>query len=95
MKSANTETGSAKLGGDEAWLEIVRRHVGSLSDGVVQIVVHGARVVQIDRTEKVRIESSGVASVRADPCRPPDDWRQKDHTATDRTIGVKLKEQSK
>ena len=41
---------------DESWLDIVRRHVGSLNFGVVQIVVHGARVVQIERTEKVRLE---------------------------------------
>lgn len=40
---------------DESWMEIVRRHVGSLEFGVVQIVVHGARVVQIERTEKVRL----------------------------------------
>jgi hypothetical protein len=36
------------------WLEVIRRQVGSLSFGVVQIVVHEGRVVQIDRTEKVR-----------------------------------------
>jgi hypothetical protein len=41
----------------ESWLEVVRRQVGSLNFGVVQIVVHGARVVQIERTEKVRLEN--------------------------------------
>jgi hypothetical protein len=41
----------------ESWLEVVRRQVGSLNFGVVQIVVHGARVVQIERTEKVRFEN--------------------------------------
>ena len=41
----------------ESWLEIVRRHVGSLEFGRVQIVVHGARVVQIERTEKIRLEA--------------------------------------
>jgi hypothetical protein len=40
----------------ESWLDVVRRQVGSLNFGVVQIVVHGARVVQIERTEKVRLE---------------------------------------
>ena len=44
-------------GGEESWLEIVRRQVGSLNFGVVQIVVHGARVVQIERTEKVRLSN--------------------------------------
>ena len=41
----------------ESWLEIVRRQVGSLDFGVVQIVVHGTRVVQIERTEKIRLEA--------------------------------------
>jgi hypothetical protein len=40
----------------ESWLDIVRRQVGSLDFGVVQIVVHGTRVVQIERTEKIRLE---------------------------------------
>jgi hypothetical protein len=39
------------------WLEVVRFQVGSLSFGVVQIVVHGARVVQSERTEKIRFEN--------------------------------------
>jgi hypothetical protein len=41
----------------ESWLELVRRQVGSLDFGVVQIVVHAAKVVQIERTEKIRLES--------------------------------------
>lgn len=41
-----------------AWLEVVRRQVGSLRFGVVQIVVHDSRVVQIERTEKVRFGSA-------------------------------------
>lgn len=48
----------------ESWLEVVRRQVGSLNFGAVQIVVHGARVVQIERTEKVRLENRvAVANV--------------------------------
>ena len=39
------------------WLEVVRRQVNSLRYGVVQIVVHDGRVVQIERTEKVRLET--------------------------------------
>jgi len=41
----------------ESWLDIVRRQVGSLDFGVVQIVVHDTRVVQIERTEKIRLEN--------------------------------------
>jgi len=37
------------------WLELVSEQVGKLRFGVVQIVVHDSRVVQIERTEKVRL----------------------------------------
>jgi hypothetical protein len=39
------------------WLELVRDSVKGLRFGVVQIVVHDAKVVQIETTEKVRIEA--------------------------------------
>lgn len=38
------------------WLKIVRDQVANLRFGVVQIVVHEQRVVQVERTEKVRFE---------------------------------------
>jgi len=38
------------------WLETVRRHVGSLHYGVVQIVVHDSQVTQIEKTERVRLD---------------------------------------
>ena len=41
-----------------SWLEIVAEHVDSLRFGVVQIVVHETRVVQIEKTEKVRFDKS-------------------------------------
>jgi hypothetical protein len=50
----------------ESWLEVVRRHVGSLNFGVVQIVVHDGRVVQIERTEKVRLENPIAVTNRGD-----------------------------
>ncbi len=40
-----------------SWLERVRRLVGSLEFGAVQIELHAARVVQIERTEKIRLEA--------------------------------------
>lgn len=43
---------------DDAWLELVRRQVGLLRYGVVQITVHDARVIQIEKTERVRLEKS-------------------------------------
>ena len=47
----------AEVGELPGWLEIVRRQVGSLRYGVVQIVVHDSQVTQIDKTERVRLES--------------------------------------
>jgi hypothetical protein len=44
-----------------AWLRIVEEQVTSLRFGVVQIVVHDSRVVQIDRTEKVRLDKTAPA----------------------------------
>ena len=38
------------------WLALVAEQVGQLRFGVVQITVHEARVVQIERTEKVRLD---------------------------------------
>ena len=49
-------TGSDQ-GGAQSWLEMGRWQVGSSDFGVVQIVVHAARVVQIERTEKIRLEA--------------------------------------
>lgn len=57
MKSSlNTETPvSAPSAGD--WLETVRRHVANLRYGVVQITVHGGKVVQVEKTERFRFET--------------------------------------
>jgi len=49
-----------------SWLELVRRYVSSLKSGFVQIVVHDARVVQIECTKKIRLEYPIAPSNRAD-----------------------------
>jgi hypothetical protein len=51
---------------DGSWLEVIRRQVSSLSFGVVQVTVHEGRVVQIDRTEKVRFAKPIAATKDAD-----------------------------
>ena len=38
------------------WLSILAEQVSKTRFGVVQITIHDARVVQIDRTEKVRLD---------------------------------------
>jgi hypothetical protein len=43
-------------GGRPAWLDVVQKKVESLRFGVVQIIVHGSKVVQIERTEKTRLD---------------------------------------
>jgi hypothetical protein len=40
----------------EEWQRLVAEQVESLRFGVVQIVVHDGRVVQIEKTEKVRLD---------------------------------------
>ena len=41
------------------WLEIVSQQVQILKFGVVQITVHNSRVVQIEKTEKLRLDRTG------------------------------------
>ncbi|HEY3662349.1 MAG TPA: YezD family protein [Chthoniobacterales bacterium] len=45
------------------WLELVREKVETLRYGIVQIVVHDARVTQIERTERTKIEHRDAKSV--------------------------------
>jgi hypothetical protein len=47
---------------ERAWVSLVRRQVRSLRFGVVQIVVHNAQVVQIERTEKLRLNEAARLS---------------------------------
>jgi hypothetical protein len=43
-------------GAQFSWLDVLKEQVTSLRYGIVQIVVHDRRVVQIERTEKFRFE---------------------------------------
>ena len=65
MKTENPNKAAALAKGvGGSWLDVVRDQVGSLEFGVVQIVVHAARVVQIERTEKIRLENPIAVSNR-------------------------------
>ena len=44
------------------WLEIVRKNVGNLRFGSVQITVHDGRVTQVESIEKTRIVPSPQAT---------------------------------
>ncbi|HMP81876.1 MAG TPA: YezD family protein [Verrucomicrobiota bacterium] len=57
----NAERFQSEQGDVEAvadWLKAVERQVKTLRFGVVQIVVHDSRVVQIERTEKIRLDKT-------------------------------------
>jgi hypothetical protein len=51
---------TTRRGGEETaeggWLEAVRQCAASLRFGKVEIVVHDGKVVQIETTEKIRLE---------------------------------------
>ena len=61
MKTAGHETKAPA-----AWLALVEQQVGSMRFGVVQIVVHESRVVQIERTERVRLDAVPSSTSHAD-----------------------------
>ena len=54
----------APAGGDTQWLELVVQNIKSLHYGVVEIVVHDSRVIQIEKTERMRLDKTDN---RADP----------------------------
>lgn len=53
-----TPTTSLPVDGRSKWLDVVQNNVESLRFGVVQIIVHDSKVVQIERTEKTRLDRS-------------------------------------
>jgi hypothetical protein len=54
MKSAALRAGKEKI--EPSWVRLVQGQVEAIRFGVVQIVVHDSRVVQIERTEKLRLD---------------------------------------
>lgn len=58
---AKHETAGFELdAGSKQWVEAVAQQVKSLRYGVVQVVVHDARVVQIEKTERFRFGKTEV-----------------------------------
>jgi hypothetical protein len=56
MKTAALRAGKEKV--EPSWVRLVQAQVETMRFGVVQIVVHDSRVVQIERTEKLRLDKS-------------------------------------
>ncbi len=57
MSEPTPKSGSQNLS-NANWLELVRQQVGSLRYGVVEIVVHDSRVIQIEKTERLRLDKA-------------------------------------
>ena len=56
MKTAALRAGNETAA--PAWVRLVQGQVESMRFGVVQITVHDSHVVQIERTEKLRLDKS-------------------------------------
>jgi hypothetical protein len=56
MRTAALRAGKEKI--EPSWVRLVQGQVEAMRFGVVQIVVHDSRVVQIERTEKLRLDKS-------------------------------------
>jgi hypothetical protein len=56
--SQNQQKAPVSGGDDLKWLELVIQNVKSLRYGVVEIVVHDSRVIQIEKTERVRLDKT-------------------------------------
>ncbi len=56
---------STDIRGDAGhWLSVVEENVRTLRFGVVQIVVHDSKVVQVERTEKIRFDEVRPAQMK-------------------------------
>jgi len=52
----NADNHNMASGGDDSrWVELVAEQVRSLSYGMVEIVVHDSRVIQVEKTERLRL----------------------------------------
>ena len=60
--SAATANSNVNNSPELNWQEIVRQHVESLRFGTVEIIVHDSRVIQIEKTERVRLAKGGATS---------------------------------
>jgi hypothetical protein len=58
LSESSTTRGTTKhhADADAAWLALVAERVSTMRFGVVQITVHDSKVVQIERTERTRLE---------------------------------------
>jgi len=58
MKTPEKTTQDQGIASQPDWLATVRDQVKSVRFGLVQIVIHDSRVVQIEKTERVRLDKT-------------------------------------
>ena len=56
---------------EPSWVALVQKQVASIHFGVVQITVHNGEVVQIERTEKTRIDRGRITTELKNRLTPP------------------------
>ena len=59
MKHGNQPAPEPSQHQEPSWVTLVRQQVASLRFGIVQIVVHDSQVVQLERSEKLRLAPAG------------------------------------
>ena len=42
---------------DNKWLDVIKQNIETLRFGEVQIIVHDSKIVQVERTEKIRLDN--------------------------------------
>ena len=61
--SQNQQKAPVSGGEDMKWLELVIQNVKSVRYGVVEIIVHDSRVIQIEKTERVRLDKPRAKTI--------------------------------
>lgn len=65
----NLEAGRSAQGRlQPSWLDLVREQVASIRFGAVLITVHEARVVQVERSEKLRLDQPPATTAAKADC---------------------------
>ena len=59
MSNATRHESRQRVEGETLWVDLVRGQVASLRFGTVLITVHDSRVVQVEKNEKLRLDSAG------------------------------------
>jgi hypothetical protein len=87
MPRRSRQTASAASRDEVEWLRLVQEQVKSLSYGVVQVIVHDARVVQIETAERLRLDRLPVKPISRTTGSPESSTHDNSDATTDRIAG--------